>query len=148
KQDPNIAPIGTLVDASQVVSTKQGVKAYWVKSDFLITGLEFNIGYDFNEDSTFQNLLMTDRTWLPEMKFRANSGYTQLSYDRGPVTINAGVRYQNGEVSVPTFRTLYQTAPATNGVTFIGGSKSYSTTVFNLGGVYRLSSDWSTFAGF
>jgi iron complex outermembrane receptor protein len=148
KQDPAFGPIGSLIDASEVVSTKQGLKAYWVKSDFLVQGLEFNVGYDHNEDSTFQNLLITNRTWLPEMKFKADSGYSQLSYDRGPFTLNAGIRYQNGNVSVPTFRTLYATAPATSGVVFTGGSKNYSTSVYNAGGVYRLNSDWSGFMGF
>jgi iron complex outermembrane receptor protein len=148
KQDPAFAPIGTLIDASQVVSTKQGLKAYWVKSDFLVQGLEFNIGYDHNEDTTYQNLFMTNRIWLPKMEFKADSGYSQLSYDRGPVTLNAGVRYQNGDVSVPTFRTLYATAPATSGVVFTGGTKNYSTAVYNAGGVYRLNTDWSTYVGF
>ncbi|MDB6168405.1 MAG: TonB-dependent receptor [Verrucomicrobia bacterium] len=148
KQDPAFGPIGTLIDASQIISKKQGLKAYWVKSDFIVPGFEFNVGYDHNEDTTYQNLLMTQRTWLPEMKFKADSGYTQMSYDLGPLTLSGGARYQTGTVSVPTFRTLYNTAPATNGVVFIGGSKKYSTSVFNLGAVYRLSTHWSTFVGF
>jgi iron complex outermembrane receptor protein len=148
KQDPAIAPLGTLVDASSVTSMKDGLKVYWVKPDFLTEGFEFNVGYDYNEDQTYQNLYLTNRTWLPTMHFKANSGYTQMSYDRGPVTLSAGARYQSGSISVPTFRTLYETAPATSGVIFTGGSKSYTTTVYNLGAVYRLKAGWSAFVGF
>jgi iron complex outermembrane receptor protein len=148
KQDPRIAPLGTLVDAASVTSSKNGVKAYWVKSDFLIEGFEFNVGYDYNEDKTAQSLILTNRTWLPSMHFTANSGYTQMSLDRGPLTLSAGARYQSGKIDVPTFQTLYETAPATGGVTFLGGSKTYSTTVYNFGTVFRLPAGWSTFLGF
>jgi iron complex outermembrane receptor protein len=82
------------------------------------------------------------------MRFTANSGYTQLTYDRGPLTLSAGARYQSGKIDVPTFQTLYLTAPATNGVVFEGGSKTYSTTVENFGAVYRLPAGWSTFVGY
>lgn len=148
KQDPRIAPIGTLIDASAITSTKDGAKLYWMKSDFLTSGLEINFGYDFNEDTTAQKLVLTDRIWLPPLHFRANSGYVQMSLDRGPLTLSAGTRYQAGEVAVPTFHTLYETAPASGGVTFLGGSKNYSTTVHNLGAVYRFLPGWSAFVGF
>jgi iron complex outermembrane receptor protein len=148
KQDPRIAPLGTLVDAASVTSSKNGVKAYWAKSDFLIEGFEFNVGYDYNDDKTAQSLILTNRTWLPTMHFTANSGYTQMSLDRGPLTLSAGARYQAGKIDVPTFQTLYETAPTTGGVTFLGGSKTYSTTVYNFGTVFRLPAGWSTFLGF
>jgi iron complex outermembrane receptor protein len=148
KQDPRLAPIGTLIDAASVTSQKSGVKAYWVKSDFLVDGFTFNAGYDYNKDDTQQYLVVTNRVWLPDMHFTANSGYTQMSYDRGPLTLSAGARYQAGKITVPTFQTLYVTAPATNGVTFGGGEKTYTTTVENYGAVYRLPAGWSTFVGY
>lgn len=147
KQDPHIAPIGTLIDAASVLSSKSGLKAYWAKNDFLIQGFNLNFGYDFNEDNTSQYLVLTNRTWLPNMRFTANSGYAQASYDWGALTLTGGVRYQAGQISVPTFRTLYETAPATGGVIFQGGTKSYNTSVYNFGAVYRLPAGWSTFVG-
>lgn len=148
KQDPGIAPIGTLIDASAITSQKDGAKLYWEKSDVLISGLDVNFGYDYNSDETAQSLVLTNRTWLPLLHFTANSGYLQLSLDRGPFTLSAGARYQSGQVTVPSFQTLYETAPKTGGVTFIGGSKNYNTTVYNLGMVYRFLEGWSTFVGF
>jgi iron complex outermembrane receptor protein len=148
KQDPRIAPIGTLIDATSITSQKSGLKAYWVKTDFLVTGFTFNAGYDYNKDDTSQYLVLTNRVWLPDMRFTANSGYTQMTYDRGPLTLSAGARYQSGKIDVPGFQTLYMTAPATNGVIFEGGSKTYSTTVENFGAVYRLPAGWSTFVGY
>jgi iron complex outermembrane recepter protein len=143
KQDPRIAPIGTLIDASSVISNKSGVKAYWAKKDLFVEGFDLNFGYDFNEDDTSQY----NRTWLPDLKFTANSGYVQGSYDLGPLTFSAGARYQSGKISVPSFQTLYQTAPKTNGVFFEGGTKDYNTSVYNGGIVYRLPAGWSTFVG-
>ena len=148
KQDPRIAPIGTLIDAASVLSNKSGIKAYWAKNDFLVDGFNLNFGYDYNKDDTSQYLVLTNRVWLPDMKFTANSGYAQASYDLGPLTISAGGRYQAGKITVPSFRTLYMTAPATGGVDFQGGEKSYNTSVFNAGLVYRLPAGWSTFLGF
>lgn len=148
KQDPHFAPIGTLIDAASVRSNKEGIKAYWAKSDFLIDGFNLNFGYDYNKDDTSQYLVLTNRVWLPDMHFTANSGYAQGSYDLGPLTFSGGARYQAGQISVPTFRTLYETAPATDGVVFGGGTKSYNTSVFNSGVVYRLPAGWSTFLGF
>jgi len=71
------------------------VKAYWVKTDFLFTGFTFNGGYDYNKDDTAQYLVLTNRVWLPDMHFTANSGYTQMTYDRGPLTLSAGARFQS-----------------------------------------------------
>ena len=148
KQDPRLAPIGTLIDAASVRSNKDGVKAYWAKNDFLVDGFNLNFGYDYNEDNTSQYLTQTNRVWLPNMHFTANSGYAQGSYDWGPLTFSGGARYQAGQISVPSFRTLYETAPATDGVEFGGGTKSYNTSVYNSGVVYRLPAGWSTFLGF
>jgi iron complex outermembrane receptor protein len=148
KQDPHFAPIGTLIDASSVRSNKAGVKAYWAKNDFLFEGFNLNFGYDYNKDDTSQYLELTNRVWLPDLHFTANSGYAQGSYDLGPLTFSGGVRYQAGQISVPSFRTLYETAPLTDGVEFGGGEKSYNTSVYNAGVVYRLPAGWSTFLGF
>jgi iron complex outermembrane receptor protein len=148
KQDPRLAPIGTLIDAASVRSNKDGVKAYWAKDNFLVDGFNLNFGYDFNEDNTSQYLVLTNRVWLPNMHFTANSGFVQGSYDLGPLTVSGGARYQAGQISVPTFRTLYETAPTTDGVVFDGGTKSYNTSVYNFGVVYRLPAGWSTFLGF
>ena len=148
KQDPHFAPIGTLIDAASVRDSKDGVKAYWAKNDFLVEGFDLNFGYDYNKDDTSQYLVLTNRVWLPNMHYTANSGYAQGSYDWGPLTFSGGARYQSGQVSVPTFRTLYETAPATDGVVFEGGTKKYNTSVYNAGVVYRFFSGLSTFVGF
>jgi iron complex outermembrane receptor protein len=149
QQDPRIAPLNTLIDAASVRSNKDGVKAYWAKSDFLFDGFDLNFGYDYNKDDTSQYLVLTNRVWLPNMHFTANSGYAQGSYDWGPFTLSGGARYQAGQISVPTFQTLYQTAPKTGGVQFEGGTKSYNTSVYNAGVVYRLPiPGLSTFIGF
>jgi len=148
KQDPNYAPIGTLVDVSQIVSDKNGAKIYWVRENFLVEGLEFNAGYDYAHDGTYQNLILTNRTWLPPLDYTGHSGYAQLEYDHGQLTLAVGARYQYGSIAVPTFRTLYETAPATDGVVFTGGSKSYTTAASNAGATWRFTPNLSAYVGF
>ena len=128
----------------QVTASKPTV----AKNDFLIEGFNLNFGYDFNEDNTSQYLVLTNRVWLPNMALPRPTPPRQGSYDWGPLTFSGGARHQAGQTSVPTFRTLYETAPATDGVGVPEGSeKSYNTSVYNGGVVYRLPAGWSTFLG-
>ena len=148
KQDPSFAPIGTLVDESDVWDRKYGAKIYWVKQDFIVRGLQFNLGYDYTDDRSYQNLILTGRTWIPTLHYTSGSGYTQLEYDRGPLTLSAGIRVQPGKITAPTFHTLYATNPALGGVTVTGGEKTYTAKPHNFGAVYRFLPGWSVFAGF
>ena len=148
KQDPNYAPIGTLVDQSEIVSTKRGLKLFYVRPNLFVQGLQLNTGYDFGNDRTLQDLLLTGRGWLPEINYTAHSGYAQLDLDLGKLSLSGGGRYQAGGIKVPTYHTLYMTSPATNGLTVIGGHKNYTVSALNLGAVYRFTRAWSAFVGY
>jgi len=138
-QDPRIAPIGTLVDVAQINAHKLGARTIFARPNLLITGLEFDVGVDFLNDTTKQDLLLTNRTWVPPLDYTEWSPFAQLDFDKGPLTISGGMRYVTANLSVPDFTTLYEE----NSEFVTGGTLSYTHAVYNLGGVYRLGGGWS-----
>jgi len=139
KQDPTIAPIGTLADQSEVDAHKYGARTIFVRPDLVLTGLEGDVGVDYLHDMTQQDLALTNRVWVPPINYSSWSPFAQLEYDQGPITIRGGARYTEGTMDVSTYKTIY----VENSETVQGGSVSYSQTVYNLGGVYRLPGGWS-----
>ena len=95
RQDPLIAPLGTLVDQSEINSKKYGLRTSYSHEDFLIDGLELRFGVDAVHDTTEQRLALTDRVWVPPLKYTSFGPYAQLSWDIGPVTLSGGVRHED-----------------------------------------------------
>ncbi len=54
RQDPLIAPLGQLVDQSEVYSEKEGLRSSWTRSDLFTAGLELHVGLDVVKDETEQ----------------------------------------------------------------------------------------------
>jgi iron complex outermembrane recepter protein len=133
KQDPRIAPVGTLLDQSAVVSAKKGVRSIYVLPDFLLQGVEWDIGTDYLRDTTEQTLALTHRIWVPPMTYSSLAPFTQLEYEYGPVTVRGGVRHEHAKLDVDDFTTI---APFN---TFVrGGELRFDKSVFNIGGIYRI----------
>jgi iron complex outermembrane recepter protein len=133
KQDPRIAPVGTLLDQSAIVAAKKGVRSIYVRPDFLLEGLEWDIGTDYLRDTTEQTLALTHRGWVPPLKYSSLAPFTQLEYEYGPVTIRGGVRHEHAKLDVDNFTTI---APFN---TFVhGGELKFDKSVFNIGGIYRI----------
>ena len=91
RQDPLIAPIGQLVDQSEIRSTKYGLRTSYSHKDFLVDGLELRFGIDAVHDTTEQRLALTNRVWVPPLKYTSFGPYVQLSWDIGPLTLAAGI---------------------------------------------------------
>jgi iron complex outermembrane recepter protein len=144
RQDPLIAPLGTLVDASEIASEKQGIRTSWTKPDLLTAGLEMHIGLDYVKDETEQSLAYTDRVWVPPMEYKSLAPYMQLSYDVGPVTIAGGWRREDGELSVEDYTTTFFRNRAFVG----GGTLDYEDDLFNAGVIWRIADGWSVFASY
>lgn len=142
-QDARIAPVGTLYDQSHIVADKLGARMTWVRPDTFAVGLELTLGLDFLRDHTQQRLAMTDRTWVPELKFNSSAPFAQLEYDIGPVTLRGGVRHERAELDVDTFTTL----AAYGNRVVQGGSAEFSKSVGNVGAVWRFAPRWSMFVG-
>ncbi|MCX7176224.1 MAG: TonB-dependent receptor [Proteobacteria bacterium] len=145
KQDPLFAPLGTLVEASETMSQKKGVKSNWSTDQLAgVKDLELNAGVDVVEDTAQQKLALTNRVWVPPMTYKSRAPFAQLSYSAGPVTVSGGVRHEGGELNVNDYTTVY----ANNRAQVKGGNLEYSASLPNLGVVLRLPQGWSAFASY
>ena len=142
RQDPAIAPLGTLWDQSEIYAKKKGLRTSWTRGDvFSVSGLELRTGIDLVEDNVQQRLALTNRLWVPPMIYTSVAPYAQLSYDIGPVTLSGGVRHEDGRLHVDSYTTTYYR----KGVAVEGGTLSYTSTLPNLGAVWRFAPQWSAF---
>jgi iron complex outermembrane receptor protein len=143
KQDIRLAPIGTLVDQSEITAKKYGVRSIFVRPNLLISGLELDVGVDYLNDETAQGLALTNRVWVPPLKYSSTAPFVQVEYEYGPVTIRGGLRSENADLEVEDFTTI---APAN---TFVqGGKLSFSQSLYNVGGIYRIGAGWSVYASY
>jgi iron complex outermembrane receptor protein len=143
RQDPLIAPLGTLVDQSEVASKKKGVRTSFARQDaFGVGGLELRGGLDVTRDQAQQRLALTGRLWVPPMNYSSTAPWVQASYDIGPVTVSGGFRREDGKLQVDSYTTTY----ARNRSFVEGGTLSYTANLPNVGIVWRLPAGWSVFA--
>lgn len=142
RQDPLIAPIGTLVDQSEIRARKKGLRNSWDKTDVFVKGLELKLGLDLTEDRADQRLAITDRLWVPPLDYKSVAPFTQLSYDIGPLTLSAGFRHEDGRLHVDSYRTTY----FRNRVFVEGGTLDYKASLPNYGAILRLPEGFSVFA--
>lgn len=145
KQDPLLAPLGQLVDQSEVNSAKRGLRTSWTRGElFGVEGLELRAGVDMVKDLTDQRLALTHRVWVPPMEYNSTAPYAQLSWDIGPLTVSGGLRQEDGELSVDSYTTTYF-----NKRVFVeGGKLDYRTDLPNLGVVYRFNEQLSAYASY
>ncbi|BBB14544.1 TonB-dependent receptor [Sphingopyxis sp. FD7] len=144
RQDPLIAPIGTLVDQSEINSLKYGLRTSFTRPDFLIDGFELRFGLDAVRDTTDQRLALTNRVWVPPLKYTSIAPYVQLSYDYGPVTVTGGVRREDGQVEVDDYTTTF----FRNRAFVEGGTLEYTNDLLNAGIVVRPGAGFSVFAAY
>ena len=106
KQDPLIAPLGTLTDQSEINSQKKGVRSSWTRANlFSVDGLELNAGYDYLRETAQQMLALTNRVWVPPMIYTSNAPFAQFSYTQGMLTLSGGVRHEDGKLHVNDYTT-------------------------------------------
>lgn len=145
KQDPLIAPLGTLTDQSEVNSQKKGLRTAWTRADLMsVSGLELRAGLDVTRDQSEQKLALTNRTWVPPMVYTSKAPFGQLSYDAGPLTFSGGLRHESGQLSVDSYTTTYYN----NRALVLGGQLDYQANLPNAGVVWRLPENWSVYASY
>lgn len=143
RQDPLIAPLGTLWDQSEIRAKKKGLRTSYAHQDsFGLKGLELRGGIDLTQDKADQRLALTDRLWVPPMIYKSTAPWLQVSYDIGPVTVSGGYRRESGKLKVDSYTTTYYR----NRVFVEGGELSYTADLPNLGVVWKLPAGWSVFA--
>ena len=132
-------------DQSEIVSDKKGLRVGYGYSDLAgVEGLRLRAGVDLVEDTAAQRLALTNRVWVPPMEYKSVAPYAQLSWDIGPVTLDAGVRREDGELSVDS----YTTTAYRDSVDVTGGKLDYQATMPNFGAIWRISDDFSVFASY
>ncbi|WP_457320613.1 TonB-dependent receptor [Roseateles sp. P5_E11] len=142
RQDPLIAPLGTLVDQSEVRTRKYGLRNAYSHGDvFGVEGLEVRGGVDLTHDTARQWLALTDRLWVPPMNYSSVAPWFQASYDIGPVTLSGGFRREDGELEVADYKTTY----FRNRVDVKGGKLNYKANLPNIGAVWKIGGGWSAF---
>jgi len=145
KQDPLIAPLGTLYDQSEILVHKKGLRTSWTRPDiFNVAGLELHTGIDFGKDQAQQRLALTNRLWVPPMDYKSVAPYAQLSWDLGPVTLSAGYRREDDKLTVNSYTTTYYR----NRVFVQGGGLKYKEGLKNFGAIWRVDDQWSTFLSY
>lgn len=146
-QDASIAPAGTLFDQSQNESDKYGGKLTLSRDGLLDNHLRLTGGLDVLQDTTSQQLILTDREWVPETVFRNYAPFLQAEVRLlEQLTLFTGVRHEFAELEVDSFRTIASTNPALGGVDVEGGQPNFEETLYNAGLVWQMN-DWAQLFG-
>ncbi|WP_278446803.1 TonB-dependent receptor [Stutzerimonas kunmingensis] len=141
-QDPSIAPAGTLFDQSQNESDKIGGKLTLSRDGMLDNRLMLTGGLDVLQDTTSQQLILTDREWVPETVFRNYAPFLQAEIRAlDQLTLHAGVRHEFADLDVDSFRTIASTKPV-GSVDVEGGNPTFEETLYNAGLVWQMN-DWA-----
>jgi len=145
KQDPLFAPVGTLIEQSEVNSQKKGLRSSWSTDSFMGNdNLGLQVGADVVEDIAQQKFALTDRVWVPPMEYTSFAPFAQLSLDLDALTITAGIRYEDGNLRVDDYTTSWfrKRKP------IVGGDIGYGEWLPNVGAIYRLSEEWSIYTAY
>ena len=66
------------------MADKAGVELSWVRPDLFVDGLELTTGLDWLKDTSQQRLALTNRNWVPPLKFTSTAPFAKLEYELGP----------------------------------------------------------------
>ncbi len=142
-QDPAYG--ADLIDQSQNNSEKLGLKLTLATGEIAGLPLSLVYGFDALQDETWQALIQTGRTWVPETRYDNYAPFLQAEFSAiEQLTVTAGVRHEESTLKVDDFTTLYS-----YGSQFVrGGEPDFSETLYNLGGTYQVTDAWRVFANY
>ena len=135
---------------STIESSKKGVRLNFETDYSLSSELHGDIlyGIDIMNDVTSQNLV-DGRVWVPKMDMTNFAPYAQLKTLYNDFVLKAGIRFENINIDVPDFTTIYifpyQSETPNGGVAVDGGELQYDATTFNVGLRYNR---WELFKPF
>lgn len=133
----------TRFDQTRNESNKLGAKFTLNRSGLLDDRLALTAGLDLLQDETRQMLVHTDRTYVPESRFRNLAPFIQGELQLlDPLTLHAGIRHEYAKLDVDTYQTIDRSNVTQDNVTVEGGSPSFDETLYNLGLVYQ-ATDWA-----
>ncbi|MFP1680964.1 TonB-dependent receptor domain-containing protein [Alloalcanivorax sp. C16-1] len=145
-QDPAIDPTGNLFDQSQNEADKVGAKFTLNRAGLLGGLLGVTAGLDLLQDETRQMMILTDREWVPETRFRNIAPFLQTQWRLSErLNLQTGARYEYARLDVDDYTTL---ASYGGGTDVNGGSPSFDETLLNAGLTYQLSNSWQLFGSY
>ncbi|UXZ05364.1 TonB-dependent receptor [Moraxella nasicaprae] len=99
--------MGQLIDQSQIESQKLGLKTTYNKDNLWQDRLSLTAGLDVLQDDTEQRLIRYNRSWTPKMSYQNLAPFAQARLSLTErLSLNAGVRYEYGKLSVDDYYTL------------------------------------------
>ena len=142
-QDPSLAPQGELYDQTQAITKKIGLKSTLQKESLFDLPLDMTVGLDAIRDKSRQDLILTERTYMPEATYTSYEPFVQLQSEPiDGVILHGGARHTQSELSVDD----YTTVAKYNNTKVKGGSRDYDETLYNYG-VTLTPTDWVTLFG-
>ena len=133
----------TQFDQTRNKSDKLGGKFTLTRDGLFDNHLTLTTGLDVLQDETTQVLVETDRTYVPESRFRNIAAFLQGDVrvtDR--FSVHGGVRHEQAELEVDTYNTIDRSNVTQDNVTVEGGSPDFDETLLNAGVVYQIT-DWA-----
>ncbi|WP_435104426.1 TonB-dependent receptor [Arhodomonas sp. AD133] len=139
----------TRYDQTRNESDKLGGKFTASRAGMLDDRLTLTTGVDLLQDETRQVLVHTDRTYVPETQFRNYAAFLQGDVDvTDTLSLHAGVRHEQAELDVDTFRTIDRSNVTQDNVTVDGGTPEFDETLFNAGVVYQVTTWGQLYANY
>ncbi|MDR5867385.1 TonB-dependent receptor [Halomonas koreensis] len=140
----------TLYDQTRNESDKVGAKFTLSRDGLLNDRLTLTTGLDLLQDDTRQMLVHTERTYVPETRFRNLAAFLQGDIDlTDSLRLHAGVRQEQAELDVDDFSTVDRSTDdgdpkdvTRDLVDVEGGNPDFDETLFNAGIVYQ-ATDWA-----
>lgn len=153
-----VTPEGLSIFQSRVESEKYGGR---LEIDTPVVGETLSVlwGLDYSDEDAVQPLAIFDRAvfeqsngtefeqiddrpWVPPLSQRNLGLFAQLEWQPvESVVVRGGLRYEDIGIEVDDFSTI-------TGNNIEGGDLDYDATLFNIGVVYKLTEELSTFANF
>lgn len=144
-QDPRIST-STIFDQSANNSTKQGFRISYERKFANIEGLRTLAGLDYINDETFQELIQTNRNWVPLTSFNSYAPFVQLNqalFDKR-LNLSAGIRYEDAQIKTDDYETLYLYGARK----VFGGNPKFSQSLYNYGATFELINGVTAYASY
>lgn len=137
----------TQFDQTRNESDKLGGKFTLTREGLFDDHLTLTTGLDLLQDETTQVLVETDRTYVPESRFRNLAAFLQANLsvtDR--LSVHGGARHERAKLKVDTYTTIDRSNVTQDNVVVDGGNPDFNETLYNAGVVFQVN-DWAQVYG-
>lgn len=135
------------LDQTRNESDKLGGKFTLTRQGLFDNHLALTTGLDLLQDDTKQMLIETNRTYVPESRFRNLAAFLQANVNvTDRLSVNGGVRHERAKLKVDTYTTVDRSNVTQDNVVVDGGNPDFNETLYNAGVVLQVT-DWAQVYG-